>query len=217
MSAVVELRNRLAAERLVAIVRGRDADAAIAAGLALVEAGVTVLEVSLVTDDALRVIRAVAERAGAGCRVGAGTVLTRDDAHRSRDASADFVVTPALAPSIEAAAELGLPVLAGALTPSEIVEADARGAAAVKVFPVSAVGPDYLSAVREPLPGIGLVPVGGVDAPLAVRCLELGALAVGVGSPLLGDAPHGGSLAALRERAAAFRAALAPHRSGAPA
>jgi 2-dehydro-3-deoxyphosphogluconate aldolase/(4S)-4-hydroxy-2-oxoglutarate aldolase len=100
-------------------------------------------------------------------------------------------------------------VIAGALTPTEVVAAVHRGATAVKLFPASIGGPSYLKALRDPLPDVPFVAVGGVDVAKAEEYFAAGAIAVGLGSPLLGDAPQGGDLGALRERARAFLAAAA--------
>jgi 2-dehydro-3-deoxyphosphogluconate aldolase/(4S)-4-hydroxy-2-oxoglutarate aldolase len=114
-------------------------------------------------------------------------------------------VTPALCPDVATAAgELGVPVVMGVFTPSEIVAAMRAGATAVKLFPASTVGPDYVAAIRQPLPDLPLVVVGGVRVEDAAAYLRAGALAVGVGSPLIGDACAGGSLDELRQRARAL-------------
>lgn len=193
-------------ERLLAIVRGSDPDAAVAASLALFASGIRFLEVSLVTTDALGIIAELARLAPSDCLVGAGTVLTTDDVHRSVAAGATFMVTPAVTEAIAESARLGLPVCAGALTPTEVVAARRAGATVVKLFPGSFGGPAYLKALRDPLPDVPFVPVGGVDAARAADYFAAGALAVGVGSPLLGDAARGGDLDALRARAAGFLA-----------
>lgn len=204
-----ELRLALGRHRLLAVVRGTEPDAAARTALALADCGVPMVEVSLSTPDAFAVIEHVREEVGSEAIVGAGTVLTADDARRVADAGASYVVTPASAEGERAAHRIGLPVVAGALTPTEIVAAHEAGAAAVKVFPASAYGPGYVRALRDPLPHIPLVPVGGVDSEAAYAYLTAGALAVGVGSPLVGDAASGGSLDALRKRAAEFTAAVA--------
>ncbi|WP_200211010.1 bifunctional 4-hydroxy-2-oxoglutarate aldolase/2-dehydro-3-deoxy-phosphogluconate aldolase [Micromonospora coerulea] len=206
----MNLLDSLRTHRLLAIVRGPDPAAALASVLTLADAGIALIEVSLSGADALDTIRRARTALGADAQLGAGTVLSAEDAQRAADAGATFLVTPALAPSIAEAGRLGLPVLAGALTPSEVVQADASGAAAVKLFPASLGGPAYLGALRDPFPRTAFVPVGGVDADSARAYLDRGATAVGVGSPLLGDAVRGGDLGALRERAAAFRAGVAP-------
>ncbi|GAA0382583.1 bifunctional 4-hydroxy-2-oxoglutarate aldolase/2-dehydro-3-deoxy-phosphogluconate aldolase [Microbispora corallina] len=198
----------LAERRLLAIVRGADPEAALRAVTTLAEEGVDLVEVSLVTPGALSVIARARRKLGDAALLGAGTVLTADDARRAADAGAAYLVTPAVSEAVAAGHALGLPVLAGALTPTEVVAALAAGATAVKLFPASLGGVPYLRALRDPFPAVPFVPVGGVSAEDAVAYLRAGAVAVGVGSPLVGDAAAGGSLDALRSRAAAFREAL---------
>jgi 2-dehydro-3-deoxyphosphogluconate aldolase/(4S)-4-hydroxy-2-oxoglutarate aldolase len=205
----MNLLNSLRTHQLMAIVRGPDPEATLASVLTLADSGVALIEVSLTGADALGTIRQARASLGGDFGLGAGTVLSAEEAQRAADAGATFLVTPALAPSIAEAGRLGLPVLAGALTPSEVVQAGASGAAAVKLFPASLGGPAYLGALRDPFPRTAFVPVGGVDAESARAYLDRGAVAVGVGSPLLGDAVRGGNLGALRDRAAAFLTAVA--------
>ena len=195
---------RLQRERLLAIVRGNDPEAALAASLSLFASGIRFLEVSLVTTDALGIIAELARLAPSDCVVGAGTVLTIEDVQRSADAGATFMVTPAVTEAIAESARRGLPVCAGALTPTEVVAARRAGATVVKLFPGSFGGAAYLKALRDPLPDVPFVPVGGVDAARAAEYFAAGAIAVGIGSPLLGDAGRGGDLDALRARAATF-------------
>ncbi|QIK73800.1 bifunctional 4-hydroxy-2-oxoglutarate aldolase/2-dehydro-3-deoxy-phosphogluconate aldolase [Propioniciclava coleopterorum] len=203
----MELLPLLAAHRVLGIIRARDAAAAVAAGRVLVDAGLPLLEVSLITPDAAD---AIAELAGIpGAIVGAGTVLSPEDVALVEDAGASFIVTPAITDAVPVAAGHGLPVLAGATTATEALTAMQLGATAVKLFPASIGGPSYLKALRDPLPGLPFVPVGGVDAAAAREYLRVGAVAVGVGSPLLGDAVAGGSLDELAERAASFAALAA--------
>ncbi|MCG5447173.1 bifunctional 4-hydroxy-2-oxoglutarate aldolase/2-dehydro-3-deoxy-phosphogluconate aldolase [Micromonospora sp. NIE79] len=206
----MNLLDELRTHRLLAIVRGPDPAAALTAVLTVAESGVALIEVSMTSADALGVIRRARAALGPDFALGAGTVLSAEDAHAAADAGAGFLVTPAIAPSLAEGGRLGLPVLAGALTPTEVVQAVDGGAAAIKLFPASLGGPDYLGALRDPFPGIAFVPVGGVDADGARRYLDRGATAVGVGSPLLGDAVRGGDTTALRERAADFLAAVRP-------
>ncbi|NUP44815.1 MAG: bifunctional 4-hydroxy-2-oxoglutarate aldolase/2-dehydro-3-deoxy-phosphogluconate aldolase [Streptomyces sp.] len=203
----MDLRAALAAHRLVAIVRGDDPAAALRTVLALAEEGVELIEVSLTGKDALTVIEQARQALGPDRPLGAGTVLTADDARAAHGAGADFAVTPALGEGVVTARELGLPVLAGVMTPTEIVTARGLGAAALKIFPAAqAGGPAYLKALRGPFPDAPFVPVGGVDEAAAREYLAAGAIAVGVGSPLIGDAADGGSITQLRARARAFRA-----------
>lgn len=198
----------LGASRLLAIIRGSDPEACFRTAMTLVEEGFTHLEVSLNSADAAMVISRLRRETEGRARIGAGTVLTVDDVHRVADAGAEFIVTPASGPSLRTAVALELPVLAGALTPSEAYGAMSDGASAVKLFPASLGGPVYLAALRDPFPDVPFIPVGGVDEAVAPEYLRRGALAVGVGSPLIGDAAAGGSLDTLRARAQGFLAAV---------
>lgn len=199
----------IAETRLVAIVRGTDGPAAAKAALAAMEEGFRFVEIALTTPGALGAIREVRSAAPEGCLVGAGTVLTAKDVHDVADAGGQFTVTPALAESIDESARLGIPVLAGALTPSEAFEAMERGATAVKLFPASIGGPGYLKALRDPFPQIPFIAVGGVGLGEAPEYWEAGAIAVGLGGPLFGSAGSGGDLALVRERARGFVALAA--------
>lgn len=190
--------------RLVGIVRGTDGAAAARAALAAMEEGFRFVEIALTTPGALEAIREVRAAAPAGCFVGAGTVLSVQDVDDVAEAGGQFVVTPSLAESIQESARRGIPVLAGALTPSEALEAMNRGATAVKLFPASIGGPGYLKALRDPFPGIPFIAVGGVGLAEAAGYWEAGAIAVGLGGPLFGDSGSGGDLAPMRGRARAF-------------
>lgn len=205
----MNLLDSLRADRLLAIVRGPDPAAVLASVLTLADSGVRLIEVSLTAAEACTTIRRARAALGPDFALGAGTVLTEEDARRAAEAGASYLVTPAIAPSLAEAGRLGLPVLAGALTPSEVVQATTGGALAVKLFPASVGGPGYLGALRDPFPSVPFVPVGGIDATSARAYLDRGAVAVGVGSPLLGDAPRGGDQGELRRRVADFLAAVA--------
>ncbi|WP_227007944.1 bifunctional 4-hydroxy-2-oxoglutarate aldolase/2-dehydro-3-deoxy-phosphogluconate aldolase [Pseudarthrobacter sp. AB1] len=190
--------------RLVGIVRGTDGPAAAQAALAAMAEGFRFVEIALTTPGALEAIREVRAAAPAGCYVGGGTVLTVQDVDNVAEAGGQFMVTPSLADSIAESARQGIPVLAGALTPSEAYEAMNRGATAIKLFPASVGGPGYLKALRDPFPGIPFIAVGGVGLDEAAGYWEAGAIAVGLGGPLFGDAGSGGDLAPMRGRARAF-------------
>lgn len=190
--------------RLVAIVRGSNGAAAVKAALAALEEGFRFVEIALTTPGALEAIREVRASAPAGCYVGAGTVLTVKDVDDVAEAGAQFMVTPSLAASIRESVRRGIPILAGALTPSEAYEAMNRGATAVKLFPASIGGPGYLKALRDPFPAIPFIAVGGVGLGEATGYWEAGAIAVGLAGPLFGDSSSGGDLTPMRERARAF-------------
>ncbi len=194
---------------VMAILRGADGAALVEPALRLFDAGLELVEISLTTPGACAAIAQVAGRKPAQAWVGAGTVLTVAEVADVEAAGAEFVVTPALAESVAESVRRGLPVAAGAFTPTEALTAHRTGATAVKVFPASAGGPGYLKALRDPFPQIPFLAVGGVGVAEVGAYLRAGALGVGVGSPLLGDAATGGDLDALGERARAYLAAVA--------
>lgn len=199
----------LAATRVVAILRAENADRAEAVVDVLVEAGVRSLELTLTTKGALDVVERLAARVPAEVEVGVGTVLTAADVDRSVDAGARFVVSPSVEPEVIAAAlRHRVASYPGAFTPTEIAAAWKAGASAVKLFPAGQLGPGYLKDVRAPLPEIPVVPTGGVDIASVRGWLAAGAVAVGMGGPLIGDAlAPDGDLSALAERATAALAA----------
>jgi 2-dehydro-3-deoxyphosphogluconate aldolase/(4S)-4-hydroxy-2-oxoglutarate aldolase len=199
-------RQLLRSDGLLAIIRGRDPDASVRCVEVLAAHGVPLIEISLTGKEALRVIER-AHGLGLDIRLGAGTVRSGEDARRAREAGASYLVTPAATAGAAAGAALGLPVLCGCFTPTEVVAAYNLGYLP-KLFPANMFGPAYVRALRAPLPDIGVVPVGGVDAAAAGDYLKAGALAVGVGSPLIGDAADGGDLQALAARAQMFRRAV---------
>lgn len=191
-------------QRLLAIIRGTGLKATVATAEVLLEEGFRYVEVALTTPGALHAIEAICASAGPDCVIGGGTVMTEGDVKDVISAGAKFAVTPAVVESISHCARRNLPVLAGAFTASEAVTAMGMGAAGIKLFPVSSVGPGYVRALREPLPQIPFLAVGGVDASAAPDYLAAGAIALGVGGPLIGDAAAGGDLDELRLRARNF-------------
>jgi 2-dehydro-3-deoxyphosphogluconate aldolase/(4S)-4-hydroxy-2-oxoglutarate aldolase len=152
-----------------------DLDATIAR---LEEAGVAIVEVTL---DDPRALEAIRRRPGTL----AGTVRTPDQVDAAAEAGAAAIVSPAFVPAVlERAAELGLPAIPGALTPTEVETAWQAGAAMVKLFPGGLGGPRYVRDLLAPLRDVPLVVTGGVDASNAAAFLAAGAVAVGVGSAL---------------------------------
>jgi 2-dehydro-3-deoxyphosphogluconate aldolase/(4S)-4-hydroxy-2-oxoglutarate aldolase len=176
---------------VVAVARSLTADTVRAAADGLLRGGVRALEITLndPEDRALSTLRVAARHAeGNDLDIGAGTVLTIDAAERAIDAGADFLVSPHTEPSlVEWAASRGIPCFPGALTPTEILAAWRAGAAAVKLFPASVAGPTFVREFRGPFPHIPLLPTGGVTAETAPDFIRAGAIAVGLGSWLIGD------------------------------
>jgi 2-dehydro-3-deoxyphosphogluconate aldolase/(4S)-4-hydroxy-2-oxoglutarate aldolase len=169
--------------RVVAILRGLPQARTVAVAAALGAAGVRAIEVTIDSPGALEAIAEIA--ALDGVTAGAGTVLTITEAERALAAGAEFLIAPVVDVELIAwAAARGVPMMPGAFTPTEAATAWNAGAAAVKLFPAGALGPAYVRAVRAPLPGIPLIPTGGVRVEDVVPYLEAGAVAVALGSEL---------------------------------
>ncbi|MFI9455697.1 bifunctional 4-hydroxy-2-oxoglutarate aldolase/2-dehydro-3-deoxy-phosphogluconate aldolase [Amycolatopsis sp. NPDC052450] len=208
------LQDTLIENRLVAILRAADASRFADAATVLHAAGVRVLEAALTTPGATDAIKTIRKKLGDDAHIGAGSVREVSDVDISADAGATFLVTSTVNPLVmERAHERGLPVICGALTPTEIDQAWRLGAAAVKVFPIAAVGGiAYLRAIRAPMPDIPLVPTGGVHLADVGKYLDAGSIAVAAATPLLGDAlTSSGSLTDLATRASEFVAAAAKY------
>ena len=175
----------------------------------LLRGGVRAFELTLndPEDEALDALRAAARHAdGTALDIGAGTVLTLEAAERAVDAGATFLVSPHVDTElIEWAVERAIPFMPGAFTPTEILAAWRAGAAAVKLFPASVAGPAFVREFRGPFPHIGLLPTGGVTVDTAPDFIRAGAVAVGLGSWLIGDRESTG----IAERAASVVRAVA--------
>jgi len=208
-----EVPGGITAGGVVAIARRVSANAAPAIAEALAAGGVRAFELTLNEPeaDAFRAIEAVAAvGADLDVVIGAGTVLSIDAARRAVDAGATFLVMPHLDPDIVSwAAMFDVPAFPGCATPTEVLAAWRAGAAAVKVFPASSVGPGFIRELRGPFPDIPLLPTGGVTLETAPAFIAAGAIGVGMGGWLLGD----GVPAGVRERAATVVTAVAAARA----
>jgi 2-dehydro-3-deoxyphosphogluconate aldolase / (4S)-4-hydroxy-2-oxoglutarate aldolase len=186
---------------VVPILRPGAADSTPRVAETLVKAGMTCLEVTLTVPGALRLLPGLKAALPQDVALGVGTVTTAAEAEAAAAAGAAFLVSPAVCPDVMAFATAhGLPCYPGAWTPTEVLSAWQAGATAVKLFPAASGGPGHLRRIRDPLPEIPLMPTGGVAIDQVSDYLAAGAIAVGMGSPLLGDALEGGSLSALTER-----------------
>lgn len=182
-----EFLNRVASLRLIAIIRQDDLSHAKDVAAALGNAGVLVQEFTLTNPDSLRVIEALRQDSSFGhLSIGAGSVRSLQEAKDAVAAGAQFLVTPVTQLEvIDYAVQAGIPIFPGAFTPTEIHTAWQAGAAAVKVFPATTLGPGYLKDVLAPLPYLKLVPTGGVSLENISSFFASGAFAVGIGSHIL--------------------------------
>lgn len=177
--------RRIGEVSAVLVVRAASADEALGGIEAVVAGGLNAVEVTFSVPGAPMVIREVRRVMGDKLLLGAGTVLSAEDAEDAVDAGATYLVAPNTdAKVIGAAKRLGVPVFPGAFTASEIVHAWDLGADVVKVFPASLGGPGYIRALRAPLPHIPLMPTGGIDEGNVGEFLRAGAFAVGAGGAL---------------------------------
>ncbi|QLG61596.1 bifunctional 4-hydroxy-2-oxoglutarate aldolase/2-dehydro-3-deoxy-phosphogluconate aldolase [Halorarum salinum] len=192
---------------VVAVLRGAESETVVDTAEALVEGGVTALEVTADTAGSTEMIRTLAGELGDEVLVGAGTVLDAATAQSAIAAGAEFVVSPSFHEDVvETCNRYGVLVAPGVMTPTEAVEAYEAGADVVKVFPAATLGPDHLAAMKGPLPQIPMLPTGGVSPENAGDYVEAGALAVGAGSALVDrDAVEAGEFGAITERARTFR------------
>lgn len=190
--------------RLIAIARGVKREQIVPAAEALLQGGITVMEVTLNTPDALMMIQDLQERLGDRMYIGAGTVLDSDDAQEAVRAGASFLVTPNTDEDvIRYAAEEGIPIFPGAMTPTEIVRAWKAGATAIKIFPSSGLGLPYLKELMAPLDRIPMIAVGGIREDNVREYLNIGCYAVGVGGSLISlKEIDNGNYTALRDKAA---------------
>ena len=199
--------RRLQAEQLLAVVRAPDAGAAVRTAHALAAGGLRAIEITFTTPDAASAIAALA--GDDDLFVGAGTVLTAEQAEAAIQAGAEFLVSPSLAlPVLERGAAASVLTIPGAVTPTELVTASEH-AEVVKLFPASLGGPSYMRAVLAPLPHLKLVPTGGVSVDNLGEWLAAGAFALGAGSDLCpGELIAAGDFGAITARARRYRAAL---------
>ena len=182
--------TRIIETGLIPVVRAESSDIAMRAIDAIKEGGISVLEITMTVPGAIRVIEEVARRFGEDAIVGAGTVLDAETARACILAGAQFIVSPALdLDTISCCRRYSIPVMPGAMTPSEVLTAWKAGADFVKVFPANAVGgASYIKALKAPLPQIELVPTGGVSLKTAADFIKAGAAALGVGADLVDTA-----------------------------
>jgi len=152
---------------------------------ASVEGGLCNIEVTMNTAGAEDLIRLTADLVGGKGNVGAGTVTTVETLDKALQAGATFIVTPAVVPDvIRACVERKVPIMPGAMTPTEILTAWRLGATMVKVFPADQLGPGHIKALKAPFPEIPLMPTGGVTVETLPAFKKAGADAFGVGGPL---------------------------------
>jgi 2-dehydro-3-deoxyphosphogluconate aldolase/(4S)-4-hydroxy-2-oxoglutarate aldolase len=195
------------ADRALAVVRAHEIPDPVALSNALAQSGIRAVELTFTTPGVLDYLTAAAS---SDAVLGMGTVCTGDQAKAAIDAGAQFLVTPGIRSEVaKVGSDSDVPVIMGALTPTEVLVALDLGAAAVKIFPASAFGPRYFKDLRGPFPEVALIPSGGVNAGNAAEFLAYGAVAVTAGTDVVSpQAVASGDWSDIASRAAAFVQAL---------
>ena len=177
--------NLLQQHRIIAVVRADNVGSAREMALAAAAGGIKLIEIAWNTDRAESLIPKLQQELP-DCKIGTGTVLDVDNAERAIACGCSFLFTPHTNPELIAKGVANnIPVIAGALTPTEIIAAWQAGAAAVKVFPIKVIGGvDYLQCLQPVLRDIPLIPTGGITLQNADKFLAAGAIAVGISSNL---------------------------------
>ena len=180
-------RDRIIEIGIVPVVRASSAAEACVAADAVCQGGLPIVEITMTVPGAVDVIRELVKNCSSDVLIGAGTVLNPEAARRCLDAGAQFLVSPGLnLKTVELAVREGKLIMAGALTPTEVITAWDAGADFVKIFPCGQVGgAKYIKALKGPLPQIPLVPTGGVNLNTAAEFIEAGAAALGIGGELV--------------------------------
>jgi 2-dehydro-3-deoxyphosphogluconate aldolase / (4S)-4-hydroxy-2-oxoglutarate aldolase len=185
-----ETSKRIVEIGIVPVVRASTPKQALLAAEAVFAGGVPVVEITMTVPGAIDVIAELAKTAGKEILIGAGTVLDAQTAQRCLDAGAEFLVSPGFdLETVQLAKRLGTLIMAGALTPTEVIAAWKAGSDFVKIFPCGSVGgPKYIKALKAPLPQVPMVPTGGVNLHTAAEFIRAGAEALGIGGELVSAA-----------------------------
>jgi len=180
-----EVLEKIKTLGLVAVIRGPTADLTLRMVDALVAGGVKGIEITYSTPNAEQVAATVAKKYGDEIVLGMGTLIEPAQAERAKAAGATFIVSPVSEPElVKAMVASGLVVMAGALTPTEVLQSYRLGSDVVKIFPGSLTGPSYIKALHGPFPYIPMMPTGGVSAANVGEWFAAGVVAVGAGSEL---------------------------------
>jgi len=185
-----QVREQILEIGIIPVVRAASAGQAMLAAEAVAQGGIPVVEITMTVPGAVEVIAQLVRSVGNDVLIGAGTVLDVAAARRCVEAGAQFLVSPGFdRDTVEFAAAREILIMAGALTPTEVITAYNAGSDFVKIFPCGNVGgPAYIKALKAALPQIPMVPTGGVSLATAADFLRAGAVALGIGGELVSRA-----------------------------
>lgn len=176
-------------ERVIAVIRSLNIDLAISLAKAVSAGGIKLIEITWNSTEPAQIIQQLSVELP-DCWIGTGTILTVDELKEANRSGIRFCFTPNVNPTlIEIANQAEIPIIPGALTPTEIITAWQMGASCVKVFPIQAVGgASYIKALQGPMGQIPLIPTGGVTLENAKEFISAGAIAVGLSGQLFPNA-----------------------------
>ena len=182
-----EIAQRIRNIGIVPVVRAASAQQAMLAAEAVCAGGIPIVEITMTVPGAIELIAKLVKGVASNVLVGAGTVLDAETAQRCIDAGAQFLVSPGFdLETVQLAKRAGTLIVAGALTPTEVIAAWKAGSDLVKIFPCGTVGgARYIKALKAPLPQIPMVPTGGVNLSTAADFIQAGAVALGIGGELV--------------------------------
>lgn len=210
-----EILERIKALGVLAVIRGPSAELTVKMVEALMAGGVSGIEITYSTPNAEEVVRTLAQRFGEDILLGMGTLTNTEQAGCAKEAGANFLVSPVCEPElVRSMIASGLLTMAGALTPTEVLQAYKLGTDVVKIFPGSLGGPAYVKALKGPFPYIPMMPTGGVSATNVADWFAAGVVAVGAGSELCPPKlAKEGNFAEITKRAADFMQVIKSARS----
>jgi len=205
-----DVLSRLRAQKVIALIRADNADNLLGCARALMAGGLGAIELTMTTPGALELCAKVSKELPE-CLLGLGTVLDAETARAGIAAGAKFIVTPAVRPEvIQVCNAADVPVLSGALTPTEACTAWDAGADIIMIFPAEFFGPAYIKSLKGPFPKMEFLPTGGVTPETVGDFLRAGAFATAAGSALVAAAAlKSGDWAAITARAKQFVEAAA--------
>jgi 2-dehydro-3-deoxyphosphogluconate aldolase / (4S)-4-hydroxy-2-oxoglutarate aldolase len=212
-----QVAKRITEIGIVPVVRAASAQHAMLAADAVCDGGVPIVEITMTVPGAIDVIAQLVKSIGSEVLIGAGTVLDAETAQRCIDAGAEFLVSPGFdLETVKFSNRAGKLIMAGALTPTEVIAAWKAGSDFVKIFPCGTVGgAKYIKALKAPLPHVPMVPTGGVNLTTAADFIRAGAAALGVGGELVtASALESGNTAPIVEAARSLVAVVRDARGG---
>lgn len=202
-----EAASRILETGIVPVVRASSAKQALRAVEAVCAGGIPIVEITMTVPGAVEVIAQLAQSMGSEVLIGAGTVLDAGAAERCIEAGAEFIVSPGFdLETVKFANRRDKLMIAGALTPTEVITAWKAGSDFVKIFPCGTVGgAKYIKALKAPLPQIPMIPTGGVNLNTAADFMIAGAAALGIGGELVSaSALQSGNIAPIVDAAQDF-------------